>query len=245
MINPPAILPSSGVTSVSFKAWLRTLTAYLEQDINTPLFMPDGAYSTWLPHFDPKLMRHVDKIFVPPTYMPTLLTVIHLKCNHPSKYQMEQIFQRYFFAPPGLESKLATLCEQCYTCQSVAKLKPVSNPAPPSSPAHPGTHMQADIIRRNRQLILVNTDLFSNYATTCFIHSEQKQDLMNGLIQITTPIRWSETIVRTALLLCYPWPNHLHLNFTKLASPLSCQTIISTSIGTQRWIKSSRNFSSK
>jgi|688.fasta_scaffold356394_1 hypothetical protein len=48
-INPPAILPSSGVTSVSFKAWLRTLTAYLEQDINTPLFMPDGAYSTWLP----------------------------------------------------------------------------------------------------------------------------------------------------------------------------------------------------
>jgi hypothetical protein len=130
--------------------------------------------------------------------MPTLLTVIHLKCNHPSKYQMEQIFQRYFFAPPGLESKLATLYEQCYTCQSVAKLKPVSNPAPPSSPAHPGTHMQADIIRRNRQLILVNTDLFSNYATTCFIHSEQKQDLMNGLIQITTPIRRSETItIRT------------------------------------------------
>ena len=151
-----------------------------------------------VPHFDPKLMRHVDKIVVPPTYMPTLLTVIHLKCNHPSKYQMEQIFQRYFFAPPGLESKLATLYEQCYTCQSVAKLKPVSNPAPPSSPAHPGTHMQADIIRRNRQLILVNTDLFSNYATTCFIHSEQKQDLMNGLIQITTPIRRSETItIRT------------------------------------------------
>jgi hypothetical protein len=67
-----------------------------------------------VPHFDPKLMRHVDKIVVPPTYMPTLLTVIHLKCNHPSKYQMEQIFQRYFFAPPGLESKLATLYEQCY-----------------------------------------------------------------------------------------------------------------------------------
>jgi hypothetical protein len=33
-------------------------------------------------------MRHIDKIVVPPTYMPTLLTVIHLKCNHPSKYQM-------------------------------------------------------------------------------------------------------------------------------------------------------------
>jgi len=48
-INPPAILPSTGVTSVSFKAWLRTLTAYLEQDINTPFFIPDVCYSTGPP----------------------------------------------------------------------------------------------------------------------------------------------------------------------------------------------------
>jgi len=46
-LNPPAVLPTSGVTSVSFKAWQRQLIAYLEQDSNTPLFLPAGLYATW------------------------------------------------------------------------------------------------------------------------------------------------------------------------------------------------------
>jgi hypothetical protein len=46
-LNPPNVLPSSGVTSVSFKAWQRQLVAYLEQDINSPFFLPHGLYATW------------------------------------------------------------------------------------------------------------------------------------------------------------------------------------------------------
>ena len=46
-LNPPAVLPTTGVTSVSFKAWQRQLIAYLEQDTNTPLFLPGGLYATW------------------------------------------------------------------------------------------------------------------------------------------------------------------------------------------------------
>ena len=48
-LNPPAVLPATGVTSVSFKAWQRTLIAYLEQDAHTPLFMEGGLYATWRP----------------------------------------------------------------------------------------------------------------------------------------------------------------------------------------------------
>jgi hypothetical protein len=48
-LNPPAVLPASGVTSVSFKAWQRTLIAYLEQDAHTPLFTDGGLYMTWRP----------------------------------------------------------------------------------------------------------------------------------------------------------------------------------------------------
>jgi len=48
-LNPPAVLPPTGVTSVSFKAWQRTLIAYLEQDANTPHFMDGGVYATWRP----------------------------------------------------------------------------------------------------------------------------------------------------------------------------------------------------
>ena len=111
---------------------------------------------------------------------------------------MEQIFSRYFFAPPGLDNKLTTLYQQCFTCQSVQKLKPSTVFAPPASPAHPGTHLQADVIRHEKQLILVTTDLFSNFTTSCFIPSEQKQDLLNGLIQATTPVRRADTVsIRT------------------------------------------------
>ena len=46
-LYPPAILPFTGVTSVSFRAWQRHFTAYLEQDINSPHFLPDGLYETW------------------------------------------------------------------------------------------------------------------------------------------------------------------------------------------------------
>ena len=48
-LNPPAVLPSTGVTSVSFKAWQRTLIAYLEQDAHTPYFMEGGLYAIWRP----------------------------------------------------------------------------------------------------------------------------------------------------------------------------------------------------
>jgi hypothetical protein len=53
-------------------------------------------------------------------------------------------------------------------------------------------------MKHEKQLIIVTTDLFSNYTTTCFIQSEQKDDLIGGLIQTTTPVRRAETIsIRT------------------------------------------------
>jgi len=140
-----------------------------------------------VPTFDRRTMRSIDKVVIPPSYMPTLLTILHLKCNHPSRYQMEQVFQRYFFAPPGLEQRLNSLYDQCYTCLAMSKFRPPSAISAPSSPDHPGTHMQADVMKRCNQLILVNTDLFSNYTTSTFLPSERKQDLLQALIQVSTP----------------------------------------------------------
>ena len=46
-LHPPSSLPTSGVTSVSFKAWKQTLVAYLEQDTANFLFLPGGLYADW------------------------------------------------------------------------------------------------------------------------------------------------------------------------------------------------------
>ncbi len=82
-----------------------------------------------------------------------------------------------FFAPSGLENRLSTLYDQCYTCQSMTKFRLPSTTAPLSSPDHPGTHMQADVMKRCNQLILVNTDLFSNYTTWTWTKQESAENV--------------------------------------------------------------------
>jgi hypothetical protein len=59
-----------------------------------------------VPTLDKKMMRTVDRVVVPASYIPTLLTIIHLKCNHPSRYQMEQIFLSFFLCSiwPGKQT---------------------------------------------------------------------------------------------------------------------------------------------
>ncbi len=58
--------------------------------------------------------------------------------------------------------------------------------------------MNVDIIKRAGQLIMVNVDLFSKFITTTLVTSERKEDLVEGIIRLVTPLRRSNyTIVRT------------------------------------------------
>ena len=61
-------------------------------------------------------------------------------------------------------------------------------------PDHPGQAMNADILKRASQLVLVNMDLFSSYTTACFVESEKADDLAVALIQAVTPIRSNKTL---------------------------------------------------
>ena len=55
--------------------------------------------------------------------------------------------------------------------------------------------MNADVLKRAGQLILVNTDLFSDYTTTCFVNSEKAEDLAKSIIQDSTPIRRAQYVL--------------------------------------------------
>jgi hypothetical protein len=151
-----------------------------------------------VPAYDPKLLRQLDRIVIPPMFLPTVLTSIHNKANHPSKHKMQQIINRYFFTA-GLENKLDDPFSQCMLCSSMQRLpKSQNRTLPASQPTSPGTHMNTDVIKRAKQLIMVTTDLFSSYTTTTFITSERKDDIVNGIIITTTPIRLASDItVRT------------------------------------------------
>ena len=48
-LKPPSPLPEGPVSKVAFKVFLNQLKAYLEQDFNNYLFLPEGLYSVWGP----------------------------------------------------------------------------------------------------------------------------------------------------------------------------------------------------
>ena len=143
---------------------------------------------------DKALFKEINRIVIPKSKINSILSIIHLKGNHPSKFQSEKIFIRYFFSP-GLKEVLDNFYDQCFLCQSTKKIP--SQPIPyrsPDPPQGPGSHMNADVIKRAKQLILVNIDAFSNYMTTTIIRSERASDLEQGLIQVITPIMLSPTV---------------------------------------------------
>ena len=94
-LSPPAILPATGVTSVTFKAWQRNLIAYLEQDSNTHLFMHEGLYSTWRPRVKNRTriaQVHNDD----PTrleYMDRLLNATQARVDRPNDPRVDQYNQ--------------------------------------------------------------------------------------------------------------------------------------------------------
>ena len=48
-LKPPSPLPQGPVSKVAFKVFINQLKAYLEQDYNNYLFLPDGCYAVWGP----------------------------------------------------------------------------------------------------------------------------------------------------------------------------------------------------
>lgn len=62
-----------------------------------------------------------DLIVVPRHVLPGLLTALHLHLEHPSKTQLLNVFQRYFYAL-DLEQEIRTISSSCPHCASLAKL---------------------------------------------------------------------------------------------------------------------------
>ena len=143
---------------------------------------------------DSNLFKDIHRIVLPKSKIMPILSIIHLKGNHPSKFQSEKVFLRYFFCP-GFKDKLEDFYDQCFICQTSKTIqKEMVSFRSPNPPEHPGMKMNADVIKRAGQTILVNTDVFSSYVTSSIINSEKACDLEKGLIQVITPIKLSRHV---------------------------------------------------
>ena len=143
----------------------------------------------------PNTTQKRTRIVIPKDYVPAVIAQIHNTKNHPSVYQTEQIFNRYYF---GINSKsiIQTINSQCIVCQA-NKTIPKSMPTYKSisNPKHPGTNFNIDIMRRQNQKIMVCRDIFSTFTTATLVKTEQRQCLSKGIIDCVSTIRANTPII--------------------------------------------------
>lgn len=130
------------------------------------------------------------RVVIPKPYVPAIIAQLHHReQNHPSAFQLEKIFNRFYFGI-NVKSIIEDTIANCMLCKSNKFLKPTNAPFNSvSNPSHPGQIFNADVIRRCNQKILICRDLFSSYTTAVIIKTEQSTCLLNGLIQATAHIR--------------------------------------------------------
>ena len=116
----------------------------------------------------------------------------------PTSFQLEKVFNRYFYTF-STEAKCEELSEECNRCVSLRKFpKEIDSCNTKLVPEHPGSHFNADVMVRAAQRVLVCMDMFSGYVVATFINSEKKDDMVEAIIQLTTPIRHAPYIhIRT------------------------------------------------
>ena len=130
-----------------------------------------------------------EKIVVPKWFLLPLLIQMHQDQDCPEPSQLNKVFDRYFY---GYQTgKLfQQVSSTCRTCQARKKIpKELKHFQSITNPGSPGENFVADIMKRSKQLIFITRDAFSDFVTTCLIESEKCEDVKEGLITTTNPVR--------------------------------------------------------
>ena len=129
------------------------------------------------------------RIIVPQKVVHGILTVLHIKLSHPAASQLTKVFNRYFFCL-NLDVAVSQVSKSCHQCAALKEfptaLKKESSDPPP---AHLAQLFAADIIKRNKQLILVLCECTSSYTQSEFVASEKVPDVSAGLIRLSNIMR--------------------------------------------------------
>lgn len=151
-----------------------------------------------VPKNDP-LTPYNELIVVPRSVIDGLVTALHLKLNHPTKHQMQLVMKRHFYAL-DLNKAIDCACESCHTCTSLQKYpKALNEQSTTPPPEVVGIYFAADVLKRNKQLILVLRETVSSYTTACMIENEKQDTLRVALLKLVLglhPLEGPSAIIR-------------------------------------------------
>ena len=128
-------------------------------------------------------------IVIPRSIIDGLLTALHIKTNHPSRHQLKQVVLRYFYVL-DLDKALDQCSHTCHTCASLKKIPScLTQQSTSDPPAAVGISFAADVLKRNKQLILAVRDKVSSFTTWCIIEDERRDTLRAALIRLCLELR--------------------------------------------------------
>ena len=128
-------------------------------------------------------------IVIPRQVLDGFLTAIHIRLNHPSCHQMKQIIRRYFFAIE-LDKSIQHVCSTCHQCASLKKVPhSLIEQSTMDPPEVVGISFAADVIKRERQLVLVLRECVTSFTTACLVDDERHGTLRDALVRLCIEMR--------------------------------------------------------
>ena len=137
----------------------------------------------------PPFQPNREHIVVPHSVVDGLLTALHIRFSHPSKYQLKCLFTRYFFAL-DVDRALKTVWDSCHHCQSLKTIPKQLRPQSTSEfPTSVGISFAADVMRRYRQCIFILQETVSSYTIASIIESERQEHLRDALLILCSELK--------------------------------------------------------
>ena len=120
------------------------------------------------------LIPSTELIIVPRSVLDDPITALHIKLDHPSKDQLELLMKRFFYAL-YLTKAINHSYNTCHICMSLLKfpesLVKQSSDDPPETV---GFSFVADILKFDRQLILLQRETVISYKSACIVSAKNK-----------------------------------------------------------------------
>ena len=139
-------------------------------------------------------------IVVPRQVLDGLLTSLHIKLDHPSTYQLKSVVHRYFFAL-DMDKAIETVSNGCHQCAALQKIPHKLNVQSTGDPPETiGSAFAADVMKRERQLILVVREYVTSYTAARLITDERQETLRESLLCLCVelcPLDGPFAVVRT------------------------------------------------
>ena len=125
-------------------------------------------------------------ISIPHGLFPGLVHTLHIRLNHPSKSQLSQLVQRYFYTP-GHQRIINEVSDNCFQCCSLKPLPSVLIKDTTTRVEACGTNFSADVMEREGQKVLIVRESLTAFTWARLVEDQKADTLETNLLSIILP----------------------------------------------------------